>query len=241
MSRGFWVALLAVAAFAIIVLTRLPASWVLPRESRGTCTSVDGTVWSGTCAGLTVEHNGLGDLTWQLEPARLLAGKLAGHVELTHGAASARADVALGVHGATLTHVVADLPLDPALIRGLPREVRGAAHVELALVRLDSGRIVELKGRVEAHDLEDRHGQVTPLGSYALTFPGGSGPQTATLQDLGGPLAVEGTLRLTPGGYDLEGLVAPRPGATAELVSSLQFLGSPDASGRRPFSMAGTF
>ena len=29
--------------------------------------------------------------------------------------------------------------------------------------------------------------------------------------------------------------------AAPELIGSLQFLGSPDASGRRPFSIAGTF
>jgi hypothetical protein len=42
-------------------------------------------------------------------------------------------------------------------------------------------------------------------------------------------------------GYVLEGLVAPRADAAPELVGNLQFLGSPDASGRRPFSIAGTF
>jgi hypothetical protein len=62
------------------------------------------------------------------------------------------------------------------------------------------------------------------------------------LTDLGGPLAVRGTLRLTnQPGYVLEGQVAARADAAPELVSNLQFLGTPDASGRRPFSIAGTF
>ena len=68
------------------------------------------------------------------------------------------------------------------------------------------------------------------------------GEPTGKLRDLDGPLAVEGTLRLTPQpGYELEGLVAPRRGAPPEIVSSLPFLGAPDATGRRPFSVVGTF
>ena len=81
-------------------------------------------------------------------------------------------------------------------------------------------------------------------GSYSLTFPPSTGGDpVGQLRDLGGgPLAVEGTLRLTPEpGFDLEGLVKARPTASADLAKDIQFLGSPDAQGRRPFSLAGTF
>ena len=62
------------------------------------------------------------------------------------------------------------------------------------------------------------------------------------MRDLDGPLALEGTLRLTPQpGFELEGLIAPRNGAPPELVNNIRFLGAPDASGRRSFSLAGTF
>ncbi|MGH7748557.1 MAG: type II secretion system protein N [Steroidobacteraceae bacterium] len=242
MPRGAWIALLGAAAFAVIVLTRLPASWIVPHGASRACASLDGTVWSGACTGLTVQRTALGDLSWDLQPSRLLSGALAGHVLLMHGAVNVRADVTFGFNGGlTLRNLVADIPLEPALIPELPHQLRGTAHLDLALARLGHDRITELQGRIEAHDLVERSGRVTPLGSYALTFPGGSGEPTATLQDLGGPLAVQGTLRLTKSGYELEGLVAARPGAAPELVSNLQYLGSPDALGRRPFSMAGTF
>jgi hypothetical protein len=52
---------------------------------------------------------------------------------------------------------------------------------------------------------------------------------------------VSGLLQLSPSGaYDLEGSVAPRPGASADLTQTLQLLGAPDAQGRRPFSLAGS-
>jgi len=114
--------------------------------------------------------------------------------------------------------------------------------VQLALAELQHGIVRQLQGRIEARNLEERSGNNTALGSYAVSFPGGSGDQVGTLRDLEGPLALEGTLRLTPApGFELEGFIAARNGAPPELVNSLRFLGSPDATGRRPFSLSGTF
>lgn len=243
MPRWAWIALAAVAAFAVILASRLPASWVVPRTGMVACTSADGSVWSGSCSGLTVERVPLGDLAWDAAPLQLLVGTLAAHVVLAHGPVAASADLAYRVGGSlSLRNLVADLKLDPRQIPRLPPLLRGSVHTDLALVRLEHGRLAELKGRIEAHDLTQRTGHVTPLGSYALTFPGGGPEPVGTLVDLGGPLAVQATLRLTgQPGYLLEGHVAARADAAPELVGNLEFLGSPDPSGRRPFSIAGTF
>jgi general secretion pathway protein N len=241
--RPLRIALLALTAFAAIVLARLPASWVFPRSPAFDCASVEGSVWSGACSGLTVQRAALGDLAWDLAPLRLFTGTLAAHVEVAHGPVSAHADLALRLGGGiVLRNLVADLPLDPARIPRVPHQLRGTVHTDLELVRIAHGDLTELKGRIEAHDLLQRTGHVTPIGSYALTFPGGAaGDPVGTLRDLGGPLAVEGTLRLMHGpAYILQGQVVARADAAPELVSDLQFLGSPDAAGRRPFSLAGT-
>ncbi len=244
MKRAFWPALLAVVAFAVILIARIPVAWVVPRASAARfCASLDGTVWSGSCVGLSVGGRALGDVSWELHPLRLAAGRLAAHVTLAHGMTSAGGDVELGLGGRiTLRNLLADGPLDAALIPGLPVTLRGTAHVELALVQIQHGIIRELQGRIEAHDLEDRSGNDTALGSYLVNFPGGGGPPTGTVRDLDGPLAVEGTLRLTAQpGFELEGFIAPRKGAAPEIVNNIRLFGSPDASGRRPFSMSGTF
>jgi hypothetical protein len=243
-KRAFWPALLAVVAFAVILIARIPVAWVVPQASAARfCASLDGTVWSGSCVGLSVGGRALGDVSWELHPLRLAAGRLAAHVTLAHGMTSAGGDVELGLGGRiTLRNLLADGPLDAALIPGLPVTLRGTAHVELALVQIQHGIIRELQGRIEAHDLEDRSGNDTALGSYLVSFPGGSGPPTGTVRDLDGPLAVEGTLRLTAQpGFELEGFIAPRKGAAPEIVNNIRLFGSPDASGRRPFSMSGTF
>lgn len=238
--RPLGIALLAAAAFVVVLLSRLPASWVVPRSGSLACASPDGSVWSGSCGGFSIEHVALGDLSWDVAPLRLLAGTLAAHVVLAHGPVTGSADLALGMgRRMELHNVVADFPLDPRQIPHLPAQLRGRVHADLSLVRLAHGTLAELRGRIEAHDLTQRTGHVTPLGSYGLTFPGGGAEPVGTLVDLGGPLAVQGTLRLTrQPGYVLQGTVAAREGAAPELVSALQFLGTPDALGRRPFSIA---
>jgi hypothetical protein len=243
-KRPLWIALLAAAAFVAIVLARMPAAWVVPaRGAQWACASLDGSLWSGTCAGLTVSGTPLGDLSWELHPLRLAAARLAAHLTLSHGPAEAAADVEL-TFGQRITarNLVADLPLDPALLPSVPPNLHGRAHVALALVQVQHGIIRQLQGRIEVRNLEERSGNNTALGSYSVSFPGGSGDPVGTLRDLEGPLALEGTLRLTPApGFELEGVIAARRGAPPELVNSLRFLGSPDATGRRPFSLSGTF
>ena len=244
MKRPLWIALLAAVAFLVIVLVRMPAAWVLPaRGPQWSCVSIEGSLWSGGCAGLTVSGTALGDLNWDLHPLRLLLGRLAAHLTLGRGPGDAAADLELTFGGRVTAHnIVANLPLDPALLPAVPPNLRGRAHVELAQATLRHGIITHLQGRIEVHDLEERSGNATALGSYAATFAGGSGDPVGTLRDLDGPLALEGTLRLTPApGFELEGFIAARRGAAPELVNSLRFLGSPDATGRRPFSLSGTF
>ena len=244
MKRSLWIALLAAVAFVVIVLARMPASWIVPaRGPQWACASIDGSLWSGTCSGLTVSGTPVGDLTWELHPLRLATARLAAHLTVSHGPADAAADVELGF-GQRLTarNIVADLPLDPALLSSVPPNLHGRAHVDLALARVERGIIRQLQGRIEARNLEERSGNNTPLGSYSVTFPGGSGDPVGALRDIEGPLALQGTLRLTPApGFELEGEIAARQGAPPELVNSLRFLGSPDATGRRPFSLSGTF
>ena len=245
MKRTLWITLAAILAFAAILIARMPASWLLPSGPQApfSCVSIEGSLWSGACEGLILQHLPLGDVTWELAPMRLFLGRLAAHVTLNRDAARASADVEAGLSGKlTVRGVLADLPLDPKLLPLLPSTLAGSAHLDLALVRLEHGIVKELRGKIEAHNIEDRQGADTPLGSYVVTFAGGEGIPTGQIRDLDGPLAMEGTLKLTPQpGFELEGLVAPRKGAPPEIINNIRFFGSPDASGRRPFSLSGTF
>jgi general secretion pathway protein N len=246
MKRTVTVIALVLVAFAAIVIARLPASWVLPTGGTSfSCASVAGTIWSGYCGGLTVDGAALGQLTWRLRPARLLVGKLAAQVDVERPPrAFARGEIEIGFGDTVVArNLTASLPLDPTVLPGLPRTLTGSVRLDLALARITKAGVVRrLKGRIEAHDIVDSSGYVTPLGSFAATFPGGKGEPTGAVHDLGGPLSVQGKVVLTPQpGYDLSGYVTPRASAVPALVNALEFLGSPDAEGRRQFALAGSY
>jgi hypothetical protein len=211
-----------------------------------TCDDADGTLWNGTCIGLMLHHQDLlGDLAWNLHPMRLFAAALAAHVKLTQpaGVVDGEAEFSLGGQlTARAVHVA--VRLDPALLPEAPAKLRGDVSADLALVEFKGGRLIELRGRIEAHNLEQTSGSTTPLGSYAVSFTGAGtdGALVGELHDLGGPLAVQGRLRMTPEpGFVLDGKVATRASVSAELARQLQMLGPPDAQGQRSFSIANTF
>jgi hypothetical protein len=245
--RSLWIGALALFAFALIVLARFPAAWALGLPPAAlSCDAVDGSVWNGACAGLMLQHRQLiGNLTWRLHPARLLAGRLAAHVELTQAADSVIGEIEVSPGGDLFARDVhASVHIGPGLLPQLPDGLRGAARAELARVEIKNGRLIDLRGHIEAHDLAQTGATTTELGSYALSFTGaGSGAAlVGELHDLGGPLDLSGQLRVTPEpGFVLDGKVAARATASASLVRQLQMLGAPDAQGRRSFSIVNTF
>jgi general secretion pathway protein N len=247
MKRAFWISLLAILAFAAILLVRLPVKWVAGWIPQGvSCAQLAGTVWNGRCNGLVAQGTQVGNLTWQLRPAALLSGKLAAHVELTRGSNFARGDVETASGGnISARNVTADLPLDRALIPQLPASLAGSATTNLAFIRVEKGIVTAVQGQLEAHDLvQSEGGQPLPLGNYSLSFPAAdpASEPVGQLKSLNGPLDVQGTLRLTrEPGFVLEGLVAPAPNAPPKLVQQLGYLGAPDAQGKRQFSLAATF
>jgi hypothetical protein len=208
------------------------------------CASVAGSVWDGYCGGAAVRGTSLGNLTWQVHPGDLLEARLAAHVAAVRADASIRADVAIGLGGTVAArNLVIDLPLEPAFVPALPPYISGKVSADLTRIEVTRAGVVEhIQGRIEVRHLIDSSGQVTPLGSFIVTFPAAAGEPVGRLRDLGGPLAVEGSLRLTAQpGYVLNARVAARSGAVPSLLNALQYLGTPDAEGRRPFALAGTY
>ena len=243
MRRGLWITVLAVVAFAVIVIARLPASWVIPGPpSPVTCADVEGSVWSGTCSGLAAEGTPLGDMSWNVHPLSLLSGKLSANIVLVHPARSLTGEFEVGLDkSVTARNVQANLPFDETLKKLLPalRTLSGSAHANIVYAHVARDIVTGIQGQIEVHDLSDhdRNG-VTPLGSYSVSFPGSGGTDpTGELRDLGGPLAIQGTLRVMQNqpGVELQGYVTPRAEAAPDLRHQLEYLGSPDAQGRRQF------
>lgn len=237
-----WIAAGAVA-FVLVVVARFPARWAAPALPRGiACERIAGTVWNGTCTGLLATREPLGNLRWTLHPLRLLAGKLSLQMTLARAGGSARARVDFSPSGSiTARDLEARFALEGELLQGLPPATRGTVEAHLGELRWSHYRITKITGMIEVLGLTARG---EPLGDYRLTFPAsrvGDEPE-GRLSDLGGPFAVQGILRLSrDGGYVVSGSIAARPDASPDLAAQLRYLGSPDAQGRRRFSVAGAF
>lgn len=250
MPRIIWMAFATVAAFLAILLARLPTAWALafiPSSAEIQCVEPSGTLWAGRCGGVATRGASLGTLEWRLNARSLLRGRLAGTASAhpAGGLLETRFEVPLFGRSVDVRELRMDLPLDPELAPWLPPALRARVSAQLRRLHFDGRRIDALAGRLVVHDLREGDSPSRTLGSYELEFEQPapvSGPLRGVLRDAGGPLAVQGTVTLTDGpGYLIEGRVAARPEASAELARSVAILGSPDGAGGRPFSLSGTF
>src|SRR5262249_4111906 len=120
----------------------------------------------------------------------------------------------------------------------------GTLQLRFDELELTGGWPSLIKGEASVANLIGPPHQPTALGTYRIIFPAPNAKANevagAVLASDDSPLAGVGTLRLDPTRhYVIDAQVAPRPSAPASIPKALQFLGPPDAQGRRPFSAAG--
>lgn len=245
MKRTLRISILAILAFAIILLVRLPASWVKGFLPPGvTCTEIAGSAWDGSCAGLAYNGAALGNLNWELHPLALFRGKVAAFVDLTRGENFIRGNIEVGSGNRYVAHdLQAQLPLDPPLLPQLDAGFAGNLSVNLANLQVEKNLITAIEGEVQATSLYSKQDRLA-LGGYAASFPkapAGSEP-VAQVSSLDGPVDFEGTLKLTrEPGWMIDGKVRTKPETPPALTQQLAYLGAPDAQGFRPLSLEGTF
>lgn len=241
---------LGLLAVAVFVIATLPAGVVVSRLQRyGVATdAVGGTVWSGRAQGLAARGNYLGDLQWSLRPSALLRGTLAGHAVLTATDGRIETDFARAWSGRVrLESARADLSLGSLAALGVPvtRNWRGRVAADLSKLELDADWPIAAAGTIDVSDLTAPPPRNARLGGYRLTFTESDGagePLKAAITQTDGPLLLDGELTLgRDRSFKLEGRLAPRGTVPPDLANLLQALGPPDARGRRPFSMSGTF
>jgi hypothetical protein len=244
----------AALLFAVTVLLRAPARWLLAALPAAIeCRNPSGSLWRGSCGQLQLPGGTLNQVSWSLHPWPLLRGHLDAdlHSADAHAAGSARISLRLGDR-LLLTQLHAQLPIDAGYMPFFPVGWSGQVELALDALELHSGGLVSIEGTATARALARRNPPM-PFGSYELRFApaasnaggtsgGTDAPIRASLRDLGGPLAVEGTLGIRNGReYQLEGLVSVRPGGDAELSKIIEYIGPPDARGRRAFTLEGSF
>ena len=241
---------LAAVLFACTVLVRAPAAWLLAAAPPAfECRQPSGSMWRGTCGQLQIPGIVLNDVGWKLQAWPLLRARVDLAVRSDDVRAPGTGTVSLQSGGRlTVRDLRADLPVDSGFLPLFPAGWSGQLQLALTAAEFRGGRLKSLQGTVIARSLAQRR-PAMPFGSYELRFapvPAGSTAQrdriTGALRDLGGPLIVSGTLSVrNDSEYELSGLVATRPEASAELARAVEFLGPAEATGRRRFALTGTF
>ncbi len=250
MGRPRLLIALGVGAFLLLLIVTMPAQLVLGRLERFgiRASGVSGSLWNGQAVSLRAGTTDLGRLTWDLHLLKLLTGRASASVTLKQNDGFAQGDVAASLSGRILfSDFTASWPLAALSGAGVPAGWKGTANAKLDELALQNGIPTAITGTIDMVDLVGPANRPASLGSYRATFPAPAaasetGGVAGTLQDVSGPIEVMGTLRISPDrSYVIDGQIATRPDAPANIVDAIRYLGEPDGQGRRPFSLAGTF
>jgi general secretion pathway protein N len=247
MKRIWPLAVLGALAYFVFALITLPASVVVRQlEPYGIkAAGVSGTAWNGSAQVVQIGATSLGSLSWDLHVMPLFTLRGVADVKVQRSDGFAQGTISASRSRTELTNLSAAVPL-----AALPREVAqggftGTLNAKLAELTLENGWPVSANGTIEVLDLNGPARKPVNLGSYHVEFPAqASTPDalTGALKDIGGPIQITGTIQLKAAdrSYLLEGLVATKPDAPPDFARTLEFLGPPDAQGRRQFSLSGT-
>jgi hypothetical protein len=232
--------LLALLAFALTVAVRAPARWLLGSFPPSVQCVADGTMWSGRCAPLSISGVTLSAVHWQLKPLQLLRGRFVAQLHSEDPRAIGDLEAAMSRDGSgEISDLTARIEIGAGILPLFPEGWGGDLEANLPHVSLSAGQLTAISGTITVRRVRQ---QSPPLdyGSYELKFvdPGTGKDRSigAVLRDLGGRLRLQSN-----GEYDLSGFAAARVGADDQLSSALEFLGAPDARGRRPFTLSGKF
>lgn len=242
-TRTTW--LWAAGLFLLTLIVRLPLRWVaaqLPATIE--CEMPSGTLWSGHCARAGSAPFLLSDVSWSLKPWLLFTGRLGAAVRSDDARAPLQAEVRVGLGGRIeLRDLQGSIAIGSGLLPLFPDGWSGMLHLDISAAEFRDARPRRILGVARVNDLH-RRGLGGELGSYELQFHDADDVDASIggdLHDTAGPLAVSAHLvLLADGSYELNGTVLARNGAPADLAASVAALGAADATGRRPFSLAGT-
>ncbi len=242
--------LAGISSYLLFMLINLPASLLTTQLARHGVTSISttGSVWHGQVTGLRVGMLNMGNAEWNIRLLPLLTARLAADIKLTQPNGFAQSRVSVGLTGRiTFSDLSANLPLQAIVgSGGLPGGWIGTAQARFSELVLKDTWPIAAHGTVDVVDLTGPARQPNNIGAYRLTFPADvAGTADALFGKLealdGAAIDVTGTLKLSADrSYLLDTKVAARGNAPQNIVQGMQYLGSPDAQGRRPFSVSGT-
>lgn len=228
-----------VIAFVGLFPARVAYHWFVPSAVQ--LGGLEGTLWSGSAAEMSVGGLYLRDLKWRLQPLRLFTGKLGARIEASPSSGFLEADVAAGLGGViALANVNASLPLrDFAPIARIPG-LSGDASLQFEELRLRDGLPVAAEGTLAVADLVAPMVDPGSIGGYRAEFFSEDNAVVASVEDVNGVFDLAGSLTLSADrNYEFIGKVAATDRTSQKLRQQLRFLGSPNERGQHDIRLEG--
>lgn len=225
--------LAALIAAVVHFPARLAAAWFAPPAVQPW--GLEGSIWSGRAAGLVLQGQELGALSWDasLLPALALQPAWDFGLRRPDGFAEGRVQVGLlgGRVGLEDFRAALELGTLPRMV--VPEGTAGQARIELERLAVHDGWPAEVVGWATVTELE-LPGVILALGPFEFRFEPQEGPPVGRITSLGGPLAVDGRIELpAPRQWRFSAELAPGEDPPRELVDGLKFVGEDIGDGRR--------
>jgi general secretion pathway protein N len=203
---------------------------------------VDGTLWAGSANEGELSGLYLRDLRWRFRPAALFRGQLGLGVSVNPAGGFLETEIGLSPGGSVNFSRLQGGVSIGALQSLLPMPgIEGNLRLDFDRLVLRDGFPASADGSIEVMSLIARGLSPNPMGDFRVVLTTGDDAITGSLEDLGGALDVAGSLRLgRDRAYLISGLVAPTAQTPTAVVNQLQFLGSANERGQRPFRFEGT-
>ena len=218
---------------------RLAYDWFAPPDVQ--LSGVSGSVWNGSAREGRAAGAYVSDIRWKFRPAALLGGKLEFETSSRPAFGTLQTDLAIAANGElSLRDLSGNVALGLVHPSFQQNGIRGDLQLNFSELALRDGMPSSATGDVSINDLLIPDLAPSVLGDYVATFETTGDSITATLNDTDGILDVDGTLTLNADrSYTLLGRVSAKATAPHSVVDQLQYLGSPDADGFRPFRFEG--
>lgn len=247
--------LFALTCYIFFLLATLPASIAVgfiknnPQLNKQIqLASVSGTIWSGKVASSQFSGIALGELNWDLKALPLLLGKIKVYVRFNNKSVSANkisgsGNISISSNGdIDAEDVSAFVTVDALapLMYGLPARFTGDLNIHIKELSLVKGKRININSRT----VVSHAGLVSPqrieYGDILIESSSAQTDSQITLTDQGGPLILNGNIKLKGNGvYTVNLGMGARNSASEDLRSGLRFLGQRDATGKYHYKSNG--
>jgi general secretion pathway protein N len=236
-------AMAGVAVFIVGLVALFPArvAYRLLGPAELHLAAIEGTIWQGTAREGEAAGVYFRDLEWMLRPLGLLGGRLALDLSVSPAGGFLETRARIGAGGSIELDDLEGAVSIAALQTVVPTPgIEGNVRLSIDRLAFENGFPVAADGIVDVVSLVVRGLSPSPIGDFRAQLTTGDDAITGSLEDTGGALDLAGSVRLgADRRYVLDGLVAPTPQASSALVNQLQFLGSANERGQRPFRLEG--